>query len=157
MTLYARQQKDIDVKNKLLDFVGEGEGGMIWENSTETCILAYVKHMSSASLMHEAGHSKLVLWNNPKGLKGCCWPMKRLRDSWPPEENSIRGQRRGLIAQSFCVIEFYYRRDRESFWHRHQKGAEKVLPTLVLAMELYTFNQLLQWIKRMSGGCKESC
>ena len=30
------------------------------------------------------------------------------RDSWPPEEkNSIRGQRRGLIAQSFCVIKFY--------------------------------------------------
>ena len=32
----------------------------------------------------------------------------RRRDSWPPEEkNSIRGQRRGLIAQSFCVMKFY--------------------------------------------------
>ena len=31
-----------------------------------------------------------------------CW------DSWPPEDkNSISGQRRGLIAQSFCVIKFY--------------------------------------------------
>ena len=30
------------------------------------------------------------------------------RDSWPPEEkNSIRGQRQGLIAQSFCVMKFY--------------------------------------------------
>ena len=30
------------------------------------------------------------------------------RNSWPPEEmNSIRGQRRGWIAQSFCVIKFY--------------------------------------------------
>ena len=29
MTLYARQQKDTDVKNSLLDSVGEGEGGMI--------------------------------------------------------------------------------------------------------------------------------
>ena len=29
-------------------------------------------------------------------------------DSWPPEEqNSIQGQRQGLIAQSFCVIKFY--------------------------------------------------
>ena len=29
-------------------------------------------------------------------------------DSWPLEEkNSIRGQRQGLIAQSFCVIKFY--------------------------------------------------
>lgn len=32
----------------------------------------------------------------------------RHQDSWPPEEkNSMRGQRRGLIAQSFCVIKFY--------------------------------------------------
>ena len=32
---------------------------------------------------------------------------KRHRDSWPPEEkNSIWGQRRGLIAQNFCVISF---------------------------------------------------
>ena len=49
-------------------------------------------------------------------------------DSWPPEEkNSIRGQRRGLITQSFCVIEFYlkYKRDRESFWHRYQKGQKE--------------------------------
>ena len=28
-TLYARQQRDTDVKNRLLDYVGEGEGGMI--------------------------------------------------------------------------------------------------------------------------------
>ena len=29
-------------------------------------------------------------------------------DSWPLEEtNSIRDQRRGWIAQSFCVIRFY--------------------------------------------------
>ena len=31
-------KRDTDVKNRLLDSVGEGEGGMIWENSTETCI-----------------------------------------------------------------------------------------------------------------------
>jgi len=29
MTLYARQQRDTVVKNRLLDSVGEGEGGMI--------------------------------------------------------------------------------------------------------------------------------
>ena len=34
---------NIDVKKKLLDSEGEGEGGMIWENSTETCMLSYVK------------------------------------------------------------------------------------------------------------------
>jgi len=29
-----------DIKNRVLDSVGEGEGGMIWENSIETCILS---------------------------------------------------------------------------------------------------------------------
>ena len=36
-------KRDTDVKNRLLDSVGEGEGGMIWENNIETCILSYVK------------------------------------------------------------------------------------------------------------------
>ena len=36
-------KRDTDVKKRLLDYVGEGEGRMIQENSTETCILPYVK------------------------------------------------------------------------------------------------------------------
>ena len=36
-------KRDSDVKNRLVDSVGEGEGRMIWENSIETCILPYVK------------------------------------------------------------------------------------------------------------------
>ena len=36
-------QRDTYIKNRLLDSVVEGEGGMIWENSIETCILPYVK------------------------------------------------------------------------------------------------------------------
>ena len=36
-------KRDTDVKNKLLDYVGEGEGGVIWENNIETCILPYAK------------------------------------------------------------------------------------------------------------------
>ena len=35
-------KRDTDVQNSLLDSVGEGEGGMIWENGIETCI-SYVK------------------------------------------------------------------------------------------------------------------
>ena len=50
--------------------MGEGKCGMISENSTETCILPYVKQMASASLMHEAGHSKPVHWDNPEGWDG---------------------------------------------------------------------------------------
>ena len=65
MTLYVRQQKR--QKNRLLDSVEESEGGMVWENSIEACVLPYVKQMTNASSMHEAGHSKLVLWDNPEG------------------------------------------------------------------------------------------
>ena len=43
ITLYARQQRDTDVLNSLLDSVGDGEGGMFQENSIETCILSRVK------------------------------------------------------------------------------------------------------------------
>ena len=42
-TLYARQQKRHRCKEQILDYVGEGEGGMIWEESIETCILPYGK------------------------------------------------------------------------------------------------------------------
>ena len=37
------RKRDTDVKNRLLNSVGEGEGGMISETSIETCILSYVK------------------------------------------------------------------------------------------------------------------
>ena len=36
-------KRDTDVKNRLLDYMGEGKGEMIGENSIETCILPYVK------------------------------------------------------------------------------------------------------------------
>ena len=36
-------KRDTAVKNRLLDSVGEGEGGKIWENSIEACALPYVE------------------------------------------------------------------------------------------------------------------
>ena len=36
-------KRHTDVLNSPLDSVGEGEGGMIWENGIETCKLPYVK------------------------------------------------------------------------------------------------------------------
>ena len=35
--------------------MGKGEGGMIWENGIETCILSYVKRIINPGLMHETG------------------------------------------------------------------------------------------------------
>ena len=39
--------------NRLLDSVGEGEGGMFRENSIETSILSRVKQITSLGWMHE--------------------------------------------------------------------------------------------------------
>ena len=69
MTLYARQQKRQRCK-QTSDSVGEGEGGMIWENSIETCILSYVKQIASLGAMHETGCSGLVHWDDPEGWDG---------------------------------------------------------------------------------------
>ena len=40
------RKRDTDIQNRLLDSVGEGEGGMFQENSTETCILSIVKQIT---------------------------------------------------------------------------------------------------------------
>ena len=49
-TLYKEKHFD---QNRLLDLVGEGEGGMFRENSIETCILSRVKQITSPGWMHE--------------------------------------------------------------------------------------------------------
>ena len=59
-----------DIKNRLLDSVGEGEGGMIWKNGIETCILPYVKQSASPGSMHEAGCSAPVHWDDLVGWDG---------------------------------------------------------------------------------------
>ena len=43
VTYMQESKRDTDVQNSLLDSMGEGEGGMIWENGIETCVLSYVK------------------------------------------------------------------------------------------------------------------
>ena len=60
-------KRSTDIKNNILDSVGEGKGGMISENNIEICIWPYVKEITSPSSMHETGHSKLVHWDNPEG------------------------------------------------------------------------------------------
>ena len=52
MTLYVRQQRDTDVKNRLLDS-GRTQEWDDLKNSIETCILSYVKQISSPGSMHE--------------------------------------------------------------------------------------------------------
>ena len=47
------RKRDTDVQNRLLDSVGEDEGGIFRENSIETCILSRVKQITSPGWMHE--------------------------------------------------------------------------------------------------------
>ena len=63
-------KRDTDVKNRLLDSVGEDEGGMIRKNSIETCILPYVKQTTCPGSMHETGCSGPVHWDDPEGWDG---------------------------------------------------------------------------------------
>ena len=47
--------------------MGEGEGGMIWENGIETHIISYMKRVTSPGLMHDTGCLGLVHWDDPEG------------------------------------------------------------------------------------------
>ena len=61
-------KRDTDVKNGLSDSVGEGEGegGMIWENGIETCILSCKKRITSLGSIQDTGCLGLVHWDNPE-------------------------------------------------------------------------------------------
>ena len=48
--------------------MGQGEGGMIWENGIETYIISYMKRVASPDLMHNTGCLGLVHWDDPEGL-----------------------------------------------------------------------------------------
>ena len=50
--------------------MGDGEGGMIWENGIETCIISYMKRITSPSSMHDPGCLGLVHWDDPEGWYG---------------------------------------------------------------------------------------
>ena len=63
-------KRDTDVYNSLLDSVGEGEGGMIWENGIETCIISYMKQIASPGLMQDTRCLGLVHWDDPEGWYG---------------------------------------------------------------------------------------
>ena len=59
-------KRDTDVYNGLLDSEGEGEGGMIWENGFETCILSCKKQIASLCWMQDTGCLGLVHGDDPE-------------------------------------------------------------------------------------------
>ena len=50
--------------------LGEGEGRMIWEDGIETCIISYMKRVSSPGSMHNTGCLGLVHGDDPEGWYG---------------------------------------------------------------------------------------
>ena len=50
--------------------MGEGKGGMIWESGIETCIISYMKRVTSPGSMHDTGCLGLVHWDDPEGWYG---------------------------------------------------------------------------------------
>ena len=52
ITLYETAKE-----TSLLDSVGEGKGELIWENGIETCIISYVKRITSPGVFEFYGYS----------------------------------------------------------------------------------------------------
>ena len=50
--------------------MGEEEGGMIWENGIETCIILYKKRIPSPGLMQDTGCLGLVHWDDSEASYG---------------------------------------------------------------------------------------
>ena len=50
--------------------MGEGEGGMTWENGIEIRIISYMKRVTSPGSMHNTGCLGLVHWDDPEGWYG---------------------------------------------------------------------------------------
>ena len=53
-----------------MDSEGEGEGGMIWENGIETCLISYKKRIARPSSMQDTGCLGLVHWDDPEEWYG---------------------------------------------------------------------------------------
>ena len=55
ITLYARQQKRHRCIEQSFGLCGRGRGWMICENGIETCIISYMKRVTSPGSMHDTG------------------------------------------------------------------------------------------------------
>ena len=68
LLLGSRVMTNLDSILKSRDSMGEG--GVIWENGIETCIISYMKRIASPGSMHDIGCLALVHWDDPEGCYG---------------------------------------------------------------------------------------
>ena len=66
ITLYAREQKRHRCIERTFRLWGEGEGGVIWENGIETCILSCKKRIASLCSIQDTGCLELVHGDDPE-------------------------------------------------------------------------------------------
>ena len=128
-------KRNTDVKNRLLDYVGEGEGGMIWENSIETCIFSSVQFshsvMSNSLQPHALQHSRPPCPSpTPRAYSNSC-PLSR----WchPTASPSV-------IPFSSCL---------QSFPSIRVVSNESALTSAGQVLELKLQHQSFQWIFRV--------
>ena len=81
------RKRDTDVQNRILDSVGEGEGGMFRENSIKTRILSRVKQITSPGWMHDTS-----AW---------AWCTGKTQRNWVEREVGV-GIRMGNIWKSMA-------------------------------------------------------
>ena len=84
-----------------MDSVGEGEGGMIWENGIEKCLISYKKLIASPGLMQDTGCLELVYWMTQRDGMGrevgrssgwgtCVLPWWIQVDVWQNQYNIVK-------------------------------------------------------------------
>ena len=61
-----KQKRHRCIERTFLDSEGEGEGGMIWENGIETCILSCKKRSASLCSIQDTGCLGLVHRDDPE-------------------------------------------------------------------------------------------
>ena len=80
--------------------MGQSEGGMIWQNGNEACILSYVKRIASPGLMHETGCLGLVHWDDPEG-----WDGEGVRKGvWDGEHMYTHGSFMSIYGKTTIII-----------------------------------------------------
>ena len=64
ITLYERQQRRHRCIEESFGLYGRGQGWDDLGECIETCIISYVKHISSPASIHDKGCSGLVHWDD---------------------------------------------------------------------------------------------
>ena len=121
--------RNTDVQNRLWDSVGEGEGGMFWENSIETSILSRVKQITSPDWMHE---TSAWGWCTGKTQRDGMWReagggiwMGNTYNPWLIHVNVWQKPLQYCKVISLQLIKVNEKKERKKYPHTHKKKEKK--------------------------------